>query len=95
MGWWKNENEHGSIWIQKDQELKALSLWLKWVGEGGGGVIPLYKPSQGLQILLMSGVSVTSASQSLESFWNIWSQVSDFPAHGPLTWKAEIHDGGH
>ena len=64
-------------------------------GGGGGGVIPLYKPSQGLQILLMSGVSVTSASQILESFWNIWSQVSDFPAHGPLTWKAEIHDGGH
>ena len=31
---------------------------------------------QGLQILLMSGVSVTSASQILESFWNIWSQVS-------------------
>ena len=55
--------------------------------------------SQGLQILLMSGVSVTSASQILESFWNIWSQVqepitscqvsqrkkpvSDFPSHGP------------
>ena len=38
---------------------------------------------QGLQILLMSGVSVTSASQILESFWNIWSQVSDFPARGP------------
>ena len=54
---------------------------------------------QGLQILLMSGVTVTSASQILESFWNIWSQVqepitscqvsqrkkpfSDFPAHGP------------
>ena len=45
---------------------------------------------QGLQILLMSGVSVTSASQILESFWNIWSQVSqrkkpfsDFPAHCP------------
>ena len=33
---------------------------------------------QGLQILLMSGVSVTSASQILESFWNksVWSQVS-------------------
>ena len=31
---------------------------------------------QGLQILLMSGVSVTSASQILESFWNIWSQES-------------------
>ena len=46
--------------------------------------------SQGLQILLMSGVIVTSASQILESFWNIWSQVpqrkkpfSDFPARGP------------
>ena len=38
---------------------------------------------QGLQILLVSGVSVTSASQILESFWNIWSQVSDFPARGP------------
>ena len=38
---------------------------------------------QGLQILLMSGVSVTSVSQILESFWNIWSQVSDFPARGP------------
>ena len=32
--------------------------------------------TQGLQILLMSGVSVTSASQILESFWNIWNQVS-------------------
>ena len=38
----------------------------------------------------MSGVSVTSASQILESLWNIWSQVSqrkkqfsDFPACGP------------
>ena len=38
----------------------------------------------------MSGVSVTSASQILESFWNIWSQVSqqkkpfsDFPVRGP------------
>ena len=44
----------------------------------------------GLQILLMSGVTVTSASQILESFWNIWSQVSqrkkpflDFPARVP------------
>ena len=35
-----------------------------------------------LQILFMSGVSVTS-SQILESFWNFCSQVSDFPAHGP------------
>ena len=46
--------------------------------------------SQGLQILLMSGVTVTSASQILESFWKIWSQVSqrkkpfsDFTACGP------------
>jgi len=46
--------------------------------------------SQGLQILLLSGVTVTSASQILGSFWNIWSQVlqrkkpfSDFPARGP------------
>ena len=46
--------------------------------------------TQGLQILLMSGVSVTSASQILESFWSIWSQVSqqkkpssDLPARGP------------
>ena len=46
--------------------------------------------TQGLQILLMGGVSVTSASQILESFWNIWSQLSlrkkpfsDFPARGP------------
>ena len=46
---------------------------------------------QGLQILLMSGVSVTFASQIWESFWNInWSQVlkrkkpfSDFPVRGP------------
>ena len=45
---------------------------------------------QGLQILLMSGVTVTSASQMLESFWNIWSRVSQrkkpfsgFPAGCP------------
>ena len=45
---------------------------------------------QGLQILLMSGVTVTSASQILESFWKIWSQVSqrkkpfsDLTARGP------------
>ena len=44
----------------------------------------------GMQILLTSGVSVTSASQILESFWDIWSQVSqhkkpfsDFPTRGP------------
>ena len=45
---------------------------------------------QALQILLMSGVTVTSALQILESFWNIWSQVSqrkkpfsDLLARGP------------
>ena len=32
--WWKNENKHGPIWIQNDQELKALSL--AEVGGGGG-----------------------------------------------------------
>ena len=73
---------------------------------------------QGLQISLMSGVSVTPASQILESFWNIWSQVSQrkkpnrlsstwswhvytivrdtrSSCGGLLTWKAQIHDGGH
>ena len=29
----------------------------------------------------MSGVSVTSASQILESFWNIWSQVLQQKSH--------------
>ena len=50
----------------------------------------LLEVTQGLQIVLMSGVTVTSASQILESFWNIWSQVSQrkkpfsgFPARGP------------
>ena len=80
--------------------------------------IQLSKLVQGLQILLMSGVTVTSASQILGSFWKIWSHVSqrkkpfsDFPERGracitivmdtrsscggPLTWKAQIHDGGH
>ena len=46
LGWWKNENKHGSIWIQNDQELKALSLAeVGGGGRGGGGVIPFYKPS--------------------------------------------------
>ena len=42
----------------------------------------------------MSGVSLTSASQMLESFWNIWGEVSDFLARGPgvytLSWG--IHE---
>ena len=53
-------------------------------------LITASKNNQGLQILLMSGVTVTSASQILESFWKIWSQVSqrkkpfsDFTARGP------------
>ena len=52
--------------------------------------IQLSKLVQGLQILLMSGVTVTSASQILGSFWKIWSHVSqrkkpfsDFPERGP------------
>ena len=75
------------------------------------------KKIQGLQILLMSGVSLTivsrgdygltSASQILESFSSIrlsstWSQhvytiVRDTRSScvGLLTWKAQIHDGGH
>ena len=80
--------------------------------------LKLIKIPQGLQILLMSGVTVTPASQILESFWNIWSQVSQrkkpnrlsstwswhvytivrdtrSSCGGPLTWKAQIHDGGH
>ena len=55
------------------------------------------KHAQGLQILLMSGVTVTSASQILESFWNIWSQVSqrkkpfsDFPARGPSMYTLSL-----
>ena len=77
---------------------------------------------QGLQILLMSGVSVTSASQILESYmileylglsitktkkaifrlsstwsWHVYTIVTDTQSScgGPLTWKAQIHDGGH
>ena len=53
-------------------------------------LIIIHYHTQGLQILLISGVTVTSTSQILESFWNIWSQVSqrkkpfsDFPARGP------------
>ena len=48
---------------------------------------------QGLQILLMSEVTVTSASQILDSFRNIWSRVSqrkkpfsDFRARSPLVY---------
>ena len=57
--------------------------------------------SQCLQILFMSRVTMTSASQILESFWNIWSQVSqrkkpfsDFPARGPgmYTLSCGIHE---
>ncbi|MCG8408937.1 MAG: hypothetical protein MI923_27340, partial [Phycisphaerales bacterium] len=53
-------------------------------------IFPTRQRIQGLQILLMSGVTVTSASQILESFWRIWSQkkkkkkpFSDFTARGP------------
>ena len=40
------------------------------------GEVCLLMHGQGLQILLTSGVSESSDSHILESFWNIWSQVS-------------------
>ena len=66
-------------------ELLCYAMTLNWQ------LVNIAKRSiQGLQILLMSGVTVTSASQILESFWKIWSQVSqrkkpfsDFTARGP------------
>ena len=66
-----------------DQAIKHYTLNVRSQGK------QLVLFSQCLQILLMSVVTVTSASQILESFWNIWSQVSqrkkpfsDFPARG-------------
>ena len=54
-----------------------LTVWLiNWLAQSLNGWL-----TQGLQILLMSGVTVTSASQILESFWNIWSQVSQWKSH--------------
>ena len=56
---------------------QVLSLYKQSVHKAGTcRVTLLLGLPQGLQVLLMSGVSVTSASQILESFWNIWSQVS-------------------
>ena len=58
-------------------------------------ILPVQKKriNQGLQILLMSGVSVTSASQILESFWNIWSQVSQRKKPNRLssTWSWHVY----
>ena len=48
------------------------------------------KVSQGLQILLMSGVTVTSASQILESFWNIWSQEAIFRLSSTWSWHVYV-----
>ena len=87
---------------------------------GNSSLLFLSSSEQGLQILLMSEVSVTSASQTLESFWNnylessittkkaIFTLSSTWSWHvytivrdtwnscgGLLTWKAQIHDGGH
>ena len=71
--------------------VSQTSVWR----ENSGGITKCQQFSQattvqGLQILLISGVTVTSASQILESFWNSWSQVSqqkkpfsDFQARGP------------
>ena len=49
--------------------------------------------TQGLQILLMSGVTMTSASQIFESFWNIWSQVSHRKKPNRLssTWSWHVY----
>ena len=49
-------------------------------------------PIQGLQIFFMSGVSVTSGSQILESFWKIWSQVSQRkkPKRLSSTWSWHV-----
>ena len=69
----------GKYWVQK----KRVCLWESNDKKVFRKMLTSKSRFQGLQILLMSGVSVTSASQILESFWNIWSQVSDFPARGP------------
>ena len=67
-------------------------LWNELKSSGKTSKIWNYKLGdlQELQILLTSGVSGTSASQILESFWNIWNRVSkqkkpfsDFPVRGP------------
>ena len=84
-----------STQLHKGRELESANAW------NGKLQTCLYFTCQGLQILLMSGVGVTSALQILESFCNIWSQVSqrkkpfsDFPARGPgmytLSWG--IHE---
>ena len=64
-------------------EKSHQTLYLLWRGVNKSRFDYCAKGLQGLQILLMSGVSVTSTSQIQESFWNNWSQVSDFPARGP------------
>ena len=79
---------------QSDWKVSVLNISYFFIAVGSEEIW------QGLQILLMSGFSVTSASQILESFWNIWSQVSQrkkpnrLPAHGPgmytLSWG--IHE---
>ena len=66
----------------------TLFLW-SYYGPYEGEKVQL----QGLQILLMSGVSVTSGSQILESFWNIWSQVSqrEKPNRLSSTWSWHVY----
>ena len=51
-----------------DQAIKHYTLNVRSRGK------QLVLFSQCLQILFMSRVTMTSASQILESFWNIWSQ---------------------
>ena len=72
-----------------DKEAIGFLILILWIV-----IYPVNSGIQGLQILLMSGVGVTSASQIMESFCNIWSQVSqrkkpfsDFPARGPGMYK--------
>ena len=81
-----------AIFVSPNRYFTENSRWvpLKTVGTFFKKMPGSIERQQGLQILLMSGGTVTSASQILESFWNIWSQVpqrkkpfSDFPARGP------------
>ena len=81
LGWWKNENMHGSIWIQNDQELKALSLAEVGGGVGGGGVIPLYEPSNRYMYVLpqrvrfLRGFSLKTGMDFAVKLWTLTSVV--------------------
>ena len=72
-----------NIYTQKNCESNLILTVILILESKGLYYNIVWHNDQGLQISLMSGVSLTYASQILESFWNIWSQVSDFPARGP------------